>query len=398
MENVQQKSNQVRGDGCVYLRGSTYWVAFYQNGKLLRESAKTSDHDQALKYLRTCTKAAQKAEGANLPYLTSKGRKRTISELVEGLRKDFELREIASPQSLSNLRRVDRDFGMYRSTTLTAEDIDTYIEERKCAGDKAASINRVTQLLKQAYLFANLPEPRIRKLSEAGNERQGFFSPGEIEPVINNLPEYLQPFVRFGFETGMRKGEIASLEWSDVDGDVIVLRGQCAKNGEPRTIPLEGDIAAVIEECRRTREIRRGQVVTLSNLIFHKPDGSPIKEFRKSWHRACCKAGVGEMVCRKCKLAVDEKRHCAKCGVKLRYDKLKYRGKIFHDLRRSAVRWMTKAGVSRHIAMSISGHKTESVFERYNIKDVTDQRDAILKKQAYLKTFQEKVQVMAGGK
>src|SRR5208282_544581 len=113
MENTQEKSSQVRGDGCVYVRGTTYWVAFYRNGKLIRESAKTSDHDKALNHLRKCTKAAAKAEGAGLDYMTSKSRKRTISELVAALRTHFEIEGKASPQALSNFRRVDQDFGSY---------------------------------------------------------------------------------------------------------------------------------------------------------------------------------------------------------------------------------------------------------------------------------------------
>ena len=59
---------------------------------------------------------------------------------------------------------------------------------------------------------------------------------------------------------------------------------------------------------------------------------------------------------------------------------------------------MTKAGVQRHVAMSISGHKTESMFERYNIQDVTDQREAIRKTQQYVRTVKENVAVMAAGK
>lgn len=402
METAQETSNQVRGDGCVYLRGSTYWVAFYQNGKLIRESAKTSDHDQALKHLRRCTGAAKKAEGAGLAYMTSKSRKRSIAQLIEALRTHFKIEGQLSPQAVSNFKRVDQDFGAYRAVALTGVEIDGYIKHRQDAGDANASINRTTQLLKQAYLFAKFPLqliPDIRKLSEAGNERKGFFSPAEIERVIENLPKHLQPFTRFGWLTGMRKGEISSLEWADVDGDVIVLQAEDAKNGEARTIPIEGEIAEVVEECRKAREIRRrGQVVTISGLLFHTPSGDPVREFRKSWRRACCKAGVGEMVCPECALAVDGTYHCQKCGADWHYDALKYKGRIFHDLRRSAVRNMTHAGVQRHVAMSISGHKTESMFRRYNILDVTDQRAALRQTQQYIRTVKDNVAVMAAGK
>jgi len=90
---------------------------------------------------------------------------------------------------------------------------------------------------------------------------------------------------------------------------------------------------AVPEFSRRkaARRVKVGETSVLASLIFHH-DGNPIVDARKAWKTACPKAGVPR--------------------------------RLFHDLRRSAVKNMDEAGVWRDVAMAISGHKTQAMYSR----------------------------------
>jgi integrase len=383
---LQPKPKRERGDGSIYKRGRTWWIAFHLNSHLQRESAKTEDEQKALKILRARLKEVHAHElDPSKPFITQRDRRRTISDLLGALENDFKIRGVASKQALSNIKRAKADLGVVRAMALTADAVDEYIEQRLADGYAKASVNRVTQLVKQAYTLADLPVPKIRRLSEKGNERRGFFAESEIRGVIANLPEYLRDFVLFGYLTGMRRGEIASLEWADLDGDVLTLRGENAKTGEGRTIPLVGELAELIARRREARQINFKDIVTLSSFIFHSK-GLPIREFRKSWRAACCAASVGKLVCPNCSADVDDKRNCTKCLVTWKREELSYVGRLFHDLRRSAVRDLVRAGVPETVAMSISGHRTRAIFDRYNISNTRDQREALNRRAEYLKS------------
>jgi integrase len=80
--------------------------------------------------------------------------------------------------------------------------------------------------------------------------------------------------------------------------------------------------------------------------------GKPIKDFRKAWEDACTRAGVGDA--------------------------------LLHDMRRSGVRNLVRAGVSEKTAMKISGHRTRNVFDRYDITSEKDLGEAMKKVQTHL--------------
>lgn len=359
---LRKGATKMRSDGRIFQRGAWLWIAYSYNGTEYREAAKdkngknTCDPATAEKFLQARVKEKHAAEIGATVFTTPAAKRITVAELCDALKADFVLRGKASPQNLCNLAKVSRRFGDCRAVALTAERVDEYIQERLGEGDRPATINRVLQLLHQSYTVAirrgHLNRaPHVRRLSEAGNARQGFVTEAEVSSLIEHLPADLRDFTRFAFITGMRRGEIISLEWSDVDGGVLTLRGENSKNGESRNIPLVGELAALIERRRQAARVEVDGTTRMVPYIFHR-DGEAVGRFNKSWETACEAAKLGG-------------------------------GRLFHDLRRSACRNMIQAGVPQAVAMKVSGHKTDAMFRRYNIVATDDLRVALERTEKY---------------
>ncbi len=233
--------------------------------------------------------------------------------------------------------------------------MDRFIAEERQAGKADATINRELCVLRQAFRLAwrkRLHDIPVFELLPEDNAREGFFEHHDLEVVVQHLPSHLGDATRFAYLSGWRRGEIVALTWDRVDRSARQVRLRTSKNGHPRTLPLEGELWELIGSRWTAREVARPNGETfLSHLVFHDR-GRPVGDFRKAWARACSKANVP--------------------------------GKLFHDLRRTAVRNMIRAGVPQTVAMSISGHRTISMFNRYNITSDADQREALRRVEQHL--------------
>jgi integrase len=176
--------------------------------------------------------------------------------------------------------------------------------------------------------------------------RKGFLAPNEFNKLLKHIPKHLQPVVKFSYITGCRIGAAKRITWSMVAKDCseIELPGEITKTGEPLTLPLAGPLAEIATTLKKMFRDESRPVFDVSDL-------------RYSWYKACAASGFG---------VYDSKTRV-------------FRGLKLHDFRRSAARNLIRAGVDRGTAMSITGHKTESVFERYNITDATDRKDALIR-------------------
>jgi integrase len=361
-EVASTKEEIMNGNGRIFRRPRSpyWWISYYLRGEEYRESSHSTDNKEAGRFLKHRLREVGADRLGCKSFVGPSGERVRVAQLLEALEADYRLREVkAWPQFLSHLRPIRQAFGNRRALEISEEMIDRYISDRRAAGKAVATVNRETGLLAQAFGLARRRKllssgPTFRRLSEAGNTRQGFFSDGDFKALLQFLPDYLLDFTRFAYLSAWRKGEIASLAWTTVDreGRMIHLRPQDCKNGEGRSIPLEGQLWAIIERRWKARPVTLPNGLTqLAGHVFHR-NGSPVGDFRQAWASACEHAGVS--------------------------------GKLFHDLRRTSIRNMLRGGTSEVVAMQISGHRTRAVFDRYNITSEKDLRDAVRKTETYL--------------
>ena len=338
------------GQGRVFARGGNLWISYCYRGKECRERAldkkgnPTNDREEAEKCLERQRNAIITENGGGPQFETPAMRKLTVHDLLESLKAKYKANGQDSPQNLSNLKRADDDLGHLLASSTTSKHFRDYRDTRP--HDAVASVNRVLQMVRAAFrLAAKCGEitrvPFIEILSEKGNERQGFATEQQITDVLAALPDDgLRDFVEWASETGQRKKEIGAMTWRMYDAatqQINIPAGFC-KNKKARTIALGPALQAIIERRKARKRVERHGVVSMTEcaFIFHR-NGARVGNFKRSWATAT---------------------KAAKCP-----------GLLFHDLRRTSARRLLAAGVPTQIAKTITGHLSDSVFERYAIVD-----------------------------
>ena len=140
----------MRGMGSLYKRGNVWWVAYYVNGALKRESTQSTKESMARKLLKQ--RLGEVTSGA---FIEPKERRVTVEELLDTLEADYQLREgRAYKQFQAHLKPNREALGHFRALDITAARIDRYVKHRLMEGKRPATVNRETQLLGQAFKLA----------------------------------------------------------------------------------------------------------------------------------------------------------------------------------------------------------------------------------------------------
>ena len=359
-----------------------YWMKWYDfAGTFYRVSTKSTT-------LRLAKQIARKKEeelikGSGIVEIKSL----TMKDLVEKVEQDYKKNSRKSLNKVHHRGNTIVDFFKNkRLVAITEIDIDDYIERRLENGRKPGTINRELALIKRGYNLLLEKKmikqmPVIKMLAE-DNVRTGFFEKWEYNTLMKHSPDYLQPVIQFAYVSGWRREEITNLGWSmvDLEAGIITLPVGYCKNKDGRVYPMDEDILELFRNLWTVRHfmlnVKEGyeegfkngyksfngkeygqKVIGLpfwdTNYVFHNKNiTNRLKDFHKAWNNACKDAEIVK--------------------------------RLFHDFRRTAVRNLIRSAVPEKIAMEITGHRTRSVFSRYNIVNTEDMKIAVEKQRIYL--------------
>jgi integrase len=325
-----------RGTGTIYKRGNVWWLQYFANGRQINQTSGTVSEAEARRQLKV--KVGEAAAGK----ITTPGRT-TIGDLCGLVMDNHRLRELRRTKVVEYVLQAHILPALSRlpAARFGSAQVKQYILQRQAEGASNGTVNRELAIVGRGFKLGYEAEPRlvsqipvIHKLPE-GDARQGFLEPDQYERMLEELPANLKALFVCGYHTGARKGELRAIQWPQVNFEdgLIRLPAEQTKNKRPRTLPIYGDM-------QRWLIYQKETCPAGCMWVFHGAHRGRVDSHLNGWKDACARAGMPDL--------------------------------LFHDLRRSAVRNMKKAGLQDLEAMRISGHLTRSVFDRYNIIDEDD--------------------------
>lgn len=345
----------------MYKRKNSWYSDFWHEGKRY-----IKNHGKVTKTMANTLETEFRGEVTSGKYIQGVNfNKVKFDELAEDFLRDYRINERKSlNRAIKSVEYLKTQFKGCRVPNITSSEIENYIDQRLKEKAANGTVNRELSALKRILnLGARQTPPKVNRVPyiamlKENNVRKGFFEYAEFLALRDNMPERLKGLCTFAYKTGWRVSEITGLTWGNIDrsNGIVRLEPGETKNDDGRTVYLDDELKEVFNHQWEMRKLAQ----KLLPHVFLNQDGTDkVKRFDKSFKSACKDAGIGN--------------------------------KYFHDFRRTAVRNMVRSGIPERVAMMISGHKTRSVFDRYNIGNDADLRQAATMQEAYLNTQRKSV-------
>lgn len=333
---------------------SRYWyILYYVDGRQIRESSKSESKmvAEALLQRRMGEAGLGRAPVQDFKHLKYEDiRDAYLREAKNQNRGGLYARRDGSV-TISGIPHLDKFFKNWRVLKITTDAIRDYVEARRKAGAKDASIRRnlvilramLNQARKEGKLeLHSVPYFPMPKDSDAAGQ---YVPPETFTQLLAAMPEALHPFFKFLYYTGCRIGAAKRIGWDMLNStrDVIKIPAPLVKARKPLTIVLAGKGLEPVSAMLKT------MFAEADKPVFY------IANYRVEWQKACHKLKLGVR---------DEER--------------RFTGLRIHDLRCSGAVNLVDAGVAEDTVMKIGGWKTRAMFSRYNVMNVDRIRAAMI--------------------
>jgi integrase len=333
--NSQKAKTCKCGFALAKFSGRVWWIEYYDHDKRLRRERIGPNRAAAEQRLREVLSA--RTEGR---YIKKSPDARTLfKDLVAWY---LGLPEVKAKRSYEkdqmHCTRLRAQFGDRLLKDITPAMVEAYKQERLCEisrrgkHTRPATVNREITTLKTIFNKAvkngkteRNPAQGVKQLKE-NNARDRILSPEEYARLLAHCPAHLKPIVKLAYYTAMRRGEILKLTWGQVDlkEGFIKLRAEDTKTDEGRLVPLNRGLVEMFQALPRG--------LPMTPVFTYQ--GHSIAEMKRSFATACKGAGIEDFT--------------------------------FHDFRHTAINNWRLQGHDYFRIMAASGHKTMSVFKRYN--------------------------------
>ncbi len=338
-----------RGSGSLFKRERSpyWWIQYHRDGKQYRESTRTTKESKARRILQK-----KLSEAASEFFIAPQTTRITVGELADGFLLDQKIRERKAAGDAKTRwdLHLKPFFGDRRAVQVGTDLLCSYVIRRQEKGAANGTINRELACLKRMFNLGAQASPakvhRVPKFPHLAerNVRAGFVEDGEyskLADACSGIGVWMRTLFEVAYNYGWRVSELLNLRVRQVDffsGSIRLNAGE-TKNDQGRVVIMTERVRMLLKECIRGK--------TPDQHVFTRADGKSVKDFRSAWLKICERAALPLL--------------------------------LFHDLRRTAVRNMVRSGIPERVAMQISGHKTRTIFDRYNIVSESDLQDAARK-------------------
>jgi integrase len=330
-------------------RSGVWWTCIRHNGRKIQKSLETPDRK-----LAKAIEAKIRTEIIEGKYYEKPiGREKSFKQLMERFMKEHAPKVSAGMQRsyASSLKHLIPFFGDLNLLSISRKKISRYKVLRLDEGVRPATVNRELAMLSKAFTLAledwewiNGNDKPFSKISyeKENNERDRWLTDDEEKRLLGNCPEWLREIIIFALNTGLRQGELLSLEWSRVSLFRKTILIQKTKNGKPKTVPLNRYAMDVIEP-KSEKKVRR-----LNNdFVFVSSHGTRIDRhnLRRAFNSAIRKAEIEDFK--------------------------------FHDLRHCFCTKLAQRGVDIYKIAKLAGHEDIRMTQRYSHQCPESLRDGV---------------------